>query len=118
MADLSRERIAETLRVMLQAEYDWLAVGDDPERRDRAIALRIALDAYEASRPRPASEVSDEGVDYGQDGFLVGVRRDDGTRGVSWCAARYGDEWLGVASDEVVEVWWPLPTWCPERDDG
>lgn len=76
--------------------------------------LLIALDAYEASRPRPASEVPEDPSDA-----LVYVCGE-------WRESLYSDgQWRIYAEDglsydpgqQAVAAWLPLPP-TPERDDG
>lgn len=89
---LSRERIAE-----LRASRKPLTWAE----------LMALLDAYEAQRPRPASEPPQRA------GLYLALVCDDGYFWtVSWA---YGgsEGWVG---DNIV-AWLPLPP-APERDDG
>lgn len=99
MTDLSRERIAE------------LRASRNPPTWAELMAL---LDAYEASRPRPASEPPEDPNDVMA--YVFG----------EWREALYSNsQWRIYAEDGLtydpgqkeVVAWLPLPP-APERDDA
>lgn len=117
---LSRDGVTFLVRAMINFEEAHMGSSGDPYgvRAVRAGALRAVLDAYEAQRPRPASEAPEARG-------LVLVRHDSapGRYQPAWYEPRASPpkRWLWESRNWIdpsaILAWLPLPP-APERDDG